>query len=277
MMKLRQSLAIALLFVALPAAGAEDWLDDHTTTTADAALKHMLAPFHAEYRVKVLIARGKAVLTLDHAGDGEYRFSTSLAATGIWRALARGGLSEVTVFDLDASYPQTIHYSLINEFGSRPRNGEYDFFWEEGVARGIYKDQPIELPIDSKVMDRSLLPIRMMHDLASGRRPSEYTILDRDELVDIEMGYGEEKVIKVPYGKFTAIERRRRELHLGCTGARLPAGTTGATAQRQPLHGGRPGRVPDAVGGYRGCPALETACARALRLRRCAGATIPAC
>jgi len=191
-----------------PAVFADEWLSENTTASPETVVARMPAPFHAEYRVKVLIARGKAVLTLDHAEGGNYRFSTSLAATGIWKALARGGLSEVTVFDLEPSYPQTINYSLINEFGSRPRNGEYEFLWEEGVARGVYKEKPIELPINSQVMDRSLLPIRMMHDLASGRRPTVYTILDRDELVDIEMGYGEEKIIKVPYGKFTAMKIR---------------------------------------------------------------------
>jgi hypothetical protein len=209
MMMLRIPLFLtALLFAALPVAHGDEWLAEHTTLSPEAALAKMPAPFHAEYRVKVLIARGKAVLTLDYADNGDYKFSTSLAATGIWKALARGGLSEVTVFDLEPSYPQTINYSLINEFGSRPRNGEYEFLWDEGVARGIYKDKPIELPIDSQVMDRSLLPIRMMHDLTSGRRPTSYTILDRDELVEIEMGYGEEKVIKVPYGKFTAMKIR---------------------------------------------------------------------
>ncbi len=167
-------------------------------------------PFHAEYKVKVLIARGRATLELRRDAGDDYRFSTSLRATGIWRALVRGGLEEVSHFDAHGSRPQTLRYSLVNEFGSRPRNGDYEFVWDAGIVRGIYKDQPLELPITREVMDRSLFPIRLMTDLAQGNRLSTYTVLDRDEIVTIEVGYGDRKLVTVPFGRFEAMQVRHR-------------------------------------------------------------------
>ena len=166
--------------------------------------------FRAEYKVKIKIASGRAIWTLRQDGDGRYVFNTLTEASGIWRAFVRGRLEETSTFEPTDAGMRTTDYILVNEMGSRPRNGVYEFRWDEGVATGVYKEKELSLPIEQGIMDRALFPVQLMFDLSRGRRPDGYTVLDRDELVTYDMTYGEQQRIKTPAGEFDAIEIRHR-------------------------------------------------------------------
>jgi len=159
-------------------------------------------PFAARYEARVKVVGGEVHWDVTALGDGLYQFSAVVQAGGIWKALISDTLTETSWFRFVDDMPRPERYRLHNGLGSRDRDGDYAFDWERGLAVGVYKDEPQEIEVTPGVVDRSLLQLVLMRDLAAGRRPERYVVLDRDELRTLEVEYGEGEVLRVPAGYY---------------------------------------------------------------------------
>jgi hypothetical protein len=167
------------------------------------------AIFEAIYDGKLKkIAGGKVRLATTKNEDGGYTFEYSIIPGKLIRIFTSGTLRETTKFEVVDGRPRALDYTLFNTVGSNPRNGHIVFDWEDGVVRGNYKEEAIDIPIPENVADRAMLQLILMADLKNDNLQEKYAAYDKDEFIPILVERIGEETIKTSVGTFSTIKLR---------------------------------------------------------------------
>ena len=161
--------------------------------------------FNARYDARVLIVSGSVTWRLKEFGNGESEFEANVQAGGMWKAFFPGTLDELSRFRLEDGRPRTIEYRSHNGFGSHDRDGQYKVDWATRQVTGRYRNKDVSLPFEDGTVDRALMQLVLMYDLARDARPKDYTVLDRDKISRLALSYGPQQSLRVPAGRFDTI------------------------------------------------------------------------
>ena len=170
-----------------------------------------LDSFEAVYEAKVLLLSGNVRLGVRRDPDGGYFYEYSVQAHRGWDYVFSGVLNETTTFTLDDGRPRPDEYRLLNTMGSRPRNGDYQFDWEQNRILGRYKEPEIDLPIEPDTVDRALLQLVLMHDVRNDDLKPEYHVFDRDEVKTFAIQESAGERISLPYGSYDTVVIRHTD------------------------------------------------------------------
>lgn len=169
-------------------------------------------PFVAEYDVRFAGLRGEATMTLaEEAADDRMSFESRTRARGIARLARPNDAVERSVFKLDGGSYRPIHFESQDGSRSNKDGNVIEFDWEEDRALSTHEGTVIEKELEAGVLDRQLMQLVMMQDLAAGVEQADYTVIDGDQLkVYRSKVIGTERV-EVPAGTFetTKVERAR--------------------------------------------------------------------
>lgn len=174
------------------------------------ALADMPEPFTARYEVRVAGLGGELTSTLSRNGAGVYVFENRTRAKGVARMARPRDVLDRSEFRNDGDRLQPLRYD--SEDGSRKnkRGNVIEFDWNAGKAGSQYKGELRPIELEEGILDRQLLQIAMMRDLAAGERSATYTVIDRHDVKRYEVEVlGEEKVA-VPGGEFQTLKVERR-------------------------------------------------------------------
>lgn len=211
--------AIGLACGALPAAAqpggaAPDQAPAGETAgeTADARP----VPFRATYDARIGVARGRVEMTLlPEAGAATDRFAyrSVTRPRGMARLIRSAPLIECTVFRVtdNGAWLASEHQYIDGEPGEG-KSSSAVFDRDAGVAHARYRDRDAELPVTETVYDRMLEQLIVSRDLAAGRAPGPYRIVQRAELQTITYERIGEARVDTDAGEFqTVVYRRQRE------------------------------------------------------------------
>ncbi len=158
---------LALLWVTGATAHAED-LRAHQVT------------YHTTFKG---LSAGDLQLTLKPAAQpGEWTYETRAFPSFLASFVISGGSLERSVFRLTASGVEPVRYQLSD--GSGRREKETDLRYEPGQNRvqGTVEGQPLDLVLEPGTQDVTSIRAALLADLAAGREPHEYAMLDGREL-----------------------------------------------------------------------------------------------
>lgn len=158
--------------------------------------------FTATYKAKIKIAGGKVRLTTSQNSDGTYTFNYETIPGKLIRMFTNGDLTETTVFEVIDGRPRTLQYTLINEMGSRPRNGEVRFDWTANRVIGNYKEKSIDTPLPENAVDRAMLQILLMADMRNGELRDRYLAWNKDEFEPMGVERIRRETIELDIGTF---------------------------------------------------------------------------
>lgn len=161
--------------------------------------------FQAIYDANIKQAQGQLRSELISNNDDTYSFEMVTNATGIWKMLANGSVSEKSLFKIDKGALKSIQYNLDNSI--RNIKSEVLFDWKNNKIQGLYKERIINLSLEEQVIDRVLLQLQIINAIREDDDLKLITILDKDVLKNIVIKRGNEtEVIGVPFGKFDSIK-----------------------------------------------------------------------
>lgn len=145
-----------------------------------------LAPFRVEFAVAWRgINAGTSALQLERLAPGIWRYSARNNARGLARLVFPGEITQVSEFTLDdAVRPRR----FLGDDGSGDTRHDIrlEFDWVAGRVRGIAERQPVDLPLQPGTQDPMSVQIALMVDLAAGRTPTEFWLIDKNRIKDYE-------------------------------------------------------------------------------------------
>lgn len=168
------------------------------------ALAIDLKPFEASYTAdwKQLPVGGSASRSLksDAAGNWTLDFEASMLVAS---------LSERSVFQLDKGsfLPQSYRF---NRSGlGKGKRSELKFDWNAKQVLGNDRGDPISLPLNRGLQDKSTYQVALQHDVAEGKKSMSYQVVDGDEIETYDFRVLGEEVVETKVGRIDAIKVER--------------------------------------------------------------------
>lgn len=168
---------------------------------AASATGQSLAPFEAEYRVKMGALRGAMRMSLTHGEDGLVA-SSLLEPRGLAGLFARGRVEETAWLAIDADRVVPQRYAMIDTIDKDNEEIAMNFDWVTQVASGSSADGDFDHAIDLATYDRTSIQYALMLDLLHGRSAAQYTMLDGKRRKALTISHLGDSVVKVPLGEF---------------------------------------------------------------------------
>jgi hypothetical protein len=142
-----------------------------------------LQPFEAHYRVSYRgLSVGGSTLRLSR-GDGEtWIYESRNLARGLARLAFPDPITQTSRFRLHDGAVQPLAYS--NDDGSRAtdRDVKLAFDWSAHRVTGTAQDRGVDVPLKPGTQDALSVQIALMRELAAGREPREFLLIDKDEI-----------------------------------------------------------------------------------------------
>lgn len=170
---MRRALLFALALFALPGAQAAD-----------------LKPFSASYTAdwKQLPMSGTAERSLSANPDGTWtlQFKASMMIAS---------LSETSTLRVDKGILLPQAYNFERGGLGKVKKVDLDFDWSAKKITGSDRGDPVTLPLNRGVLDKSSYQLALQHDVAAGKKSMSYQVVDGDEIDTYDFRVlGEEKV-----------------------------------------------------------------------------------
>ncbi|MBT8143196.1 MAG: DUF3108 domain-containing protein [Gammaproteobacteria bacterium] len=168
-------------------------------------------PFTAHYDVQFSGLGGKLVSQFSHNDGGNYVFENRTSAKGIARLARPRDVVDRSVFAVsDDSELRPLVFE--SEDGTRRnKNGNVvEFDWEVGNASSAYEGESREFDLEPQPLDRQLMQLALMRDLAAGANETSYTVIDRHDLKTYDFTVLGRETIEVPAGKFQVLKVRKQ-------------------------------------------------------------------
>jgi len=151
---------------------------------ANACRAAELPGYDATYRVEYKgIYAGDALFNLrfDTASQ-HYIFESRTRARGLAKLIPGGPAVERSEFSLQNGRIVPLRYALDDGTRKAERSQKVEFDWQRGVAVSSYGDATAEVPVKPGTLDRMTLQTAVMRDMALPDGPTEYLLVDRNEL-----------------------------------------------------------------------------------------------
>lgn len=183
---MRRALLLALAVLALPVQALE------------------LKPFSASYTAdwKQVPVSGTAQRSLEKRDDGtwELDFEASMLVASF---------NERSVFKVEGETFLPQKYRLKRSGLGKGKSIKHDFDWQAKQVVGEERGDPVKLPLDRGLLDKSTYQIALQHAVAAGEKSMSYQVVDGDEIETYDFRVlGEEKV-STKAGQVDAIKVER--------------------------------------------------------------------
>lgn len=163
-----------------------------------------LTPYNAEYKIKILILRGKLFTEVRQTETG-YMAHSVVQPSGIAKLFVRGNVEESAWFATNDTGVVPERYSSIDNLSSDQKVMNFQFDWDRNEVSGTINDEQHRIELDGLVHDRVSIQYELMLDLLNNTPADNYTLLNNDELRPIVVSNIGSKALKVPFGKFEAV------------------------------------------------------------------------
>lgn len=183
---MRRALLFALALFSLPALAAE------------------LKPFSASYTAdwKQLPVSGTASRSLEAVDNGLWKLSFQAS-------MLVASLSEESTLRVENSalLPQTYLYERSGL--GKSKKIEQDFDWNAKQVLGSDRGNPIRLPLNRGLLDKSTYQLALQYDVAAGKKSMSYQVVDGDEVETYDFRVLGEEVVSTQVGSVDAIKVER--------------------------------------------------------------------
>ena len=146
-------------------------------------------------------------------GSQEYLFKSTVKAKGLARLFRSKPFIECSRFEITAKDQWLAkEYSFIDGDEDGKKTSRVDFNQETGVAAAEYKDDITNIEFQSDVTDRLMEQLLAARELRAGKTPTQFDVIERDNLYTVVYEFIGEERIKTRAGEFiTQKYERRRE------------------------------------------------------------------
>jgi Protein of unknown function (DUF3108) len=146
-----------------------------------------LQPFKTSFSVEWKgISAGTAWLELTQSGPNQYHYVSRNNARGIFRLAFPEEITQTSDFVFENGAVRPLRYRADDGSSDKSRDISLDFDWTRNRVRGTAEKKPVDLEAPAGLQDGMSVQIALMVDLAAGRSPSTYWMIDKNKLKDYE-------------------------------------------------------------------------------------------
>ncbi|MDW8260026.1 MAG: DUF3108 domain-containing protein [Gammaproteobacteria bacterium] len=148
-----------------------------------------LTPFIARYNVEWRgVSVGSSTVELAAVADGQYRYRSVNHARGLFRLAFPDAIREESLLQVIGGDQVRPLRFRGDDGGSEGADGDIDlqFDWQRNRVTGRFESTPIDLNVPAGTQDALSAQLALMLDLAAGRTPSGYWLVDKGQLKDYE-------------------------------------------------------------------------------------------
>ncbi len=183
---MRRALLLALAVLALPAHALD------------------LKPFSATYTAdwKQVPVSGTAKRSLEKLDDGNWRldFEASMLVAS---------LNERSTFSLEGETFLPHSYRLKRSGLGKGKAIKHNFDWEAKEVVGEDRGDPVKLPLNRGLMDKSTYQVALQHAVAAGEKSMSYQVVDGDEIETYDFRVLGQEQVSTKAGQVDAIKVER--------------------------------------------------------------------
>ncbi|TWH64744.1 uncharacterized protein DUF3108 [Azomonas agilis] len=156
---MRRALLLSLALLALPTQATE--------------LKSFSASYTADWSAAPV--SGTAKRTLERQADGSWKlnFDASMLVTSF---------NEYSIFRVEGEQLLPTQYRLKRSGLGRGKAVEHNFDWANKQVTGKDEGDPVKLPLNPGLLDKSTYQVALQQDVAAGKRSMSYQVVDDDEI-----------------------------------------------------------------------------------------------
>jgi Protein of unknown function (DUF3108) len=172
-----------------------------------------LRPFRAVYAwtLKGLNA-GESTLRLEQRGDGRWAYSSSSRARGLFRLVAPGEITQVSILRIENGEVLPEHYRGDDGTAATKRDVDITFDWHARRVTGLYEDVPVDLPIEPGMQDDMSIQVALMYALLHEHVPTTFRLVDRNLVKQYQYSAEGRATLVTPLGAIEAVIYRSRKL-----------------------------------------------------------------
>ena len=183
---MRRALLLALAVLALPAHALD------------------LKPFSATYTAdwKQVPVSGTAKRSLEKLEDGNWRldFEASMLVAS---------LNERSTFSLEGETFLPQSYRLKRSGLGKGKAIKHNFDWEAKQVVGEDRGDPVNLPLNHGLLDKSTYQVALQHAVAAGEKSMSYQVVDGDEIETYDFRVLGQEQVSTKAGQIDAIKVER--------------------------------------------------------------------
>jgi len=170
------------------------------------------APFVAKFAIEWKgITAGYTQLELTRSAPNAYTYKSRNLARGIFRLAFPDAISQLSNFSIiDGEVrPSTYHADDGSRDAGKSVNLKFD--WQARRVTGVAEKKPVDIALERGTQDSLSVQIALMRELAAGRTPQSFWMIDNDEIKDYRYVHEGTVTLDTPLGKLeTVIYRSER-------------------------------------------------------------------
>lgn len=164
-----------------------------------------LAPFTAAFTVDWKgVNAGTSSLELVQPSPGRWRYTSRNHARGLFRLAFPDDITQVSEFSLNGE-PRPLRYRGDDGSESTEKDVRLDFDWKSNRVTGVAEEKKVDLELRPGLQDPMTLQIAVMLDLAAGRRPATYWMIDKRKIKDYEYRSDGSARLRTVAGEFDTV------------------------------------------------------------------------
>jgi len=148
-----------------------------------AAAQEAPAPFVAKFAIEWKgITAGYTQLELTSPAPNAYIYKSRNLARGIFRLVFPDAISQISNFSIVDGAVQPKNYHADDGARDSGKSVDLKFDWQAGRVTGVSEKKPVDIALEPGTQDSLSVQIELMRELAAGRAPKSFWLIDNDEI-----------------------------------------------------------------------------------------------
>jgi hypothetical protein len=177
-----------------------------TAASSPASASEIPRPFTATYAIEWRgMGAGTSTIELAKTAPDAFRYSSRNAARGMFRIALPDTITQTSEFSITDG--KVVPHSFAADDGSSDtaRDVNLKFDWNARQVTGTAEDKPVSAPLEDGVQDAGSVQIALMRELAAGRSPSSFMMIDKDAVKEYQYVREGEASIDTALGKLDTV------------------------------------------------------------------------
>ena len=172
-----------------------------------------MEPFTATYGVEWRgMGAGTSTLELVPLEGDRWSYRSRNTARGVFRLAFPNAITQTSIFRIDDDKVVPLVYRAEDGSKSTGRDVSLDFDWPGRRVTGTAEDEAVSLELQPGIQDSLSVQIALMRELAAGRAPERFLLIDKDAVKDYRYTLEGDERVRTALGEFdTKVYRSQRE------------------------------------------------------------------
>lgn len=166
-------------------------------------------PFVAKFAIEWKgITAGYSTLELTRSAPNTYTYRSRNVARGIFRLAFPDAIGQTSTFAVVNNEVRPASYHADDGARNSDKVVDLQFDWQAGRVTGVAEKKPVNLALEKGTQDSLSVQIELMRELAAGRSPKGFWLIDNDEMKEYKYVREATVTLDTPLGTLEAVVYR---------------------------------------------------------------------